>query len=349
MNKKSFIIDLKKKKSKRIPEIEFTRACCCLGIVVFHYFCRAKGNFKFLIKTANSPFGFIYVTSFFNISGAVLYYNYPSIKSIKAFYFRRWKSIFPSFYICYFYFFLRNIFRYPKLIYKIYWPKLFFTFLGLDGFFLYKIKNYYLVGEWFLGAIIIIYFFYPILLRIISKNYGFVINIICFCFYFLMYKKNFFTISNEKNIITCFTSFYFGMNAIKYIKFIKDNKVVLVFAFFFFCILCTIKINSFIMIYQIQGFSFFIIFNSIGHYIMQSKFYKIFSEISNISFIIFLYHHPIIFDILKINTFNDWYFHVLSVLVVILITYIMSKIHIMVLNSIIKSNAFIKFESFFIE
>ena len=85
---------------KSLPEIIFTRACCSIGILIFHYFCHSKGNFKFLFRTANSNWGFMFVTTFFSISGTVLYYNYPKITSTKRFYFKRWKSIFPSYYIC---------------------------------------------------------------------------------------------------------------------------------------------------------------------------------------------------------------------------------------------------------
>ena len=346
---KNYLLNSKNLNKKRIPEIIFTRACCSLGIVIFHYFCRSKGNFKLLFKTSNSNFGFIFVTSFFSISGAVLYYNYPKIKSFKSFYFKRWKSIFPSFYICYIYFFLRDLFRHHKLIYKGNWSKLILTLIGMDGYFLYAIQNYYLVGEWFLGAIIIIYIFYPFILWLKLNNYGIIINIfLCFFYFLFIYKKDFFIIANERNLITCFTSFYFGMNIIQFRKFIFDNKVLFIIAFILFIILCSIKISSFILIHQIQGFSLLIILFKFGQYAMNSKLRILFEEFSNLSYIIFLYHHQITFDILKINTSVEWYFHLLSVFAIILITYIISKIHMLVFNSLIKSSTFIKLESFFI-
>ena len=89
---------LEKFKSNKISGIIFTRACCSIGIVIFHYFCHSNGSFKFLYKTANTNFGYMFVTTFFCISGVVLYYNYPIITSKKSFYFKRWKSIFPSYY-----------------------------------------------------------------------------------------------------------------------------------------------------------------------------------------------------------------------------------------------------------
>ena len=176
-------------KKKRLSGIVFARSFCSFGIVIFHYFSYSKGNFKFLYRTANSSFGFIYVTSFFCISGAVLFYNYPKIISLKSFYFKRWKSIFPSYYICFSYFYLRNAFNFHKIFYRGHWTKLFFTLIGLDGYLSYRIDTYYLVGEWFLGAIIIIYIFYPLLLWIISKNNIIINNIFISTYYFIIYNN----------------------------------------------------------------------------------------------------------------------------------------------------------------
>ena len=176
---------------KSLPEIIFTRACCSIGILIFHYFCHSKGNFKFLFRTANSNWGFMFVTTFFSISGTVLYYNYPKITSTKRFYFKRWKSIFPSYYICFFYFYLKNVFKFHKLFYKGHWSKLFLTLFGMDGYLSYRINSYYLIGEWFLGAIIIIYFLYPFLSWLMNKSFLILHSLICFG-YLLMYKTNFF-------------------------------------------------------------------------------------------------------------------------------------------------------------
>ena len=129
----------------------------------------------------------MFVTSFFCISGAVLYYNYPKIISLKSFYYKRWKSILLPYYICFLYFFSRNVFRFHKFFYQGDWPKIFLSMIGLDGYLAYKIKTYYLVGEWFLGAIIIIYAIYPILLFITNKSNIIINNIIISISYFFLF------------------------------------------------------------------------------------------------------------------------------------------------------------------
>lgn len=75
--------------------------------IILSFFGKLNGNFKLLCQTTNATFGFILVASFFCISGTVLYYNYPKINSLKAFYFKRWKSIFPSFYIGFMYYYIQ--------------------------------------------------------------------------------------------------------------------------------------------------------------------------------------------------------------------------------------------------
>ena len=175
-------------------------------------------------------------------------------------------------YICFIYFFLRNAFNFHKLFYKGHLSKIFFTIIGLDGYLLYKVKTYYEVGEWFLGAIIIIYFMYPFLLFIINKKNIIINNIIICFFYYLIYKKNFFRIGKGRNIITCTTSFYFGIETIRFKKMYLMNKKILLISFIIFIFLYKVKMNSFILISQIQGFSLFILLFHIGQYLMKKKY-----------------------------------------------------------------------------
>ena len=88
-----------KDKKNKLLYITFTRSCCTIGIIIFHYFSHSNSNIKFLYLTKNSSWGFLFSTTFFCISGTVIYYNYPKISSIKKFYYKRWKSIFPSYYM----------------------------------------------------------------------------------------------------------------------------------------------------------------------------------------------------------------------------------------------------------
>ena len=329
-------------------EIIFARACCSLGIVIFHFFCHSKGKFKFLFLTANSSWGFMFVTVFFSISGTVLYYNYPKINSIKNFYFKRWKSIFPPFYICFFFFFFKNVFIYHKIFYKGHWSRLVLTLFGLDGYFIYRFKSYHLIGEWFLGAIIIIYILYPLLIWLMNKNI-LIIHCITSIFYLLMYNSNFFIIRKSRNIFTCINSFYFGMLSIKFHHLLFHSKGAFMISLFLLVVLSLKKISNIILIFQIQGFLLFIILVQIGKIIMKCSIKIIFVEISTLSYNIFLFHHKIIIDILDIINPTEWHLNMILLLIIIILTIILSKILYIIIKKLLNSKCFKYFERILIK
>ena len=333
---------------KSLLGIIFARSFCSIGIVIFHYFCHSKGTFKLFYLTANSSWGFLFVISFYSISGMVLYYNYSKIPSMKTFYFKRWKSIFPSYYICYIYFFIKNVFKYHKLFYNGHWSRLIFTVFGMDGYLSYRFKTYGLVGEWFLGSIIILYILYPLLSWMMNKNI-LIIHFIILTFYPLMYLTKFFIISSDKNIITCIYSFYFGMLALKLHNLFFKNKIIFIISFIVLIFLCLIRISRFVLIFQIQGFSLFIVLIQIGEFLMLTRFKIIFKEISILSYNIFLFQHKIILEILSINNPTKWYLHLILLGVTIILTILCAKILFLVVNNILKSYYFRKIESKFIK
>ena len=343
---KYFLLIKQKTIKKKLSGIIFTRSICSIGIIIFHYFCHSKGKFKFFFGSSNSSWGLMFVTSFFSISGTVLYYNYPKISSFKTFYFKRWKSIFPAYYICFSYFFLKNVFRYHKLFYCGHWSYLFLTLLGLDGYLKYRFKSYYLIGEWFLGAIVIIYSIYPGLLFLMNKNILIIHFIASFCYPFI-HMKNLFIIKDTFNIIGCIYSFYFGMLCIKFYSIFFKNRITFIISFFILLFLCSVKISKFLLILQIQGFSLYIVSMQIGELIMMRRFRIIFIEISNLSYYNFLLHHKIILNILGVINPTEWYLHILLLGITILLTIICSKILSIIVTNIFKSNIFKKLESFF--
>ena len=332
---------------KYLKGIIFARAICCIGIIFYHYFGKSNGEFKLLFKTANSTFGFIFVTSFFCISGTVLYYNYPKITSLRTFYFKRWKSIFPPYYICYL-FKLKNILPIHKLDFKYNWPRFFFTLIGMDTYLHYKYKTFALIGEWFLGPIIIIYILYPLLSWMMNINI-LIINFITSVGYILMYRTNYFIIMKDVNIITCVTSFYFGMLAIKFENIFFKNKITFIVSFIIYTYLYLYKLRELILIRQIQGFTLFILLVQIGEYIMASRIKGIFIIISTLSYNIFLIHHGMIHYILGIYNPMKWYWHIFLFGITLILTMFYSKILLIIVNAMIQSHMFKKIEGLFIK
>ena len=205
--------------------------------MIFHYsyaFVQygVGGDHIYLMMHANGTWGALFVSLFFMLSGAALYYNWSSRMTafrgkggVLDFYFKRWLAIFPMFYIAWFIFYLVNAFSFGRL-----WNwggpyrKLILTFFGVDGYFMYREMNYYTVGEWFLGAIIILYILYPLLQLGMNKAPLISTFIIVFLFglnvarrqipFFAPYNE-WVIISDNINIITCLMSFWTGMLLVK--------------------------------------------------------------------------------------------------------------------------------------
>ena len=80
-------------KKNRLRGGEIVRAISAVGIVIYHYSCSLSSyntsKFLPLYKHANGQWGYIFVTVFFVLSGAMLYYNNPEIQSYKEFYLKR--------------------------------------------------------------------------------------------------------------------------------------------------------------------------------------------------------------------------------------------------------------------
>lgn len=158
--------------SDRIQAFDFTRVVCTFGIILFHFSGNTASEFKPFYIFPNGVWGDVFVGIFFILSGGLLYMNNRK-SSLLTFYYKRWKSIFPGFYLAYLFCFAATMFRIPGSLIKPL-PHYIPTLLGMDGLInTFGLNAYfptvYLIGEWFLGAIIICYLFMPAFIRISKK------------------------------------------------------------------------------------------------------------------------------------------------------------------------------------
>jgi len=329
---------------EKISGIVFARACCIIKIVIFHFFCHSNSEVNFLYIVSNTG---RFVTVFFAISGAVLFYNYPEISSLRIFYYKRWKSIFPAFYLCFIYFYIRNVFLTHHIFYAGNPLTLIFTLFGMDGFFLYRFPNYYIIGEWFLGAIIFLYLLYPLVNSLFRRNIIIVPIFLIIGFVFML-ETSFFKIDNSRNLITCLTSFYFGMVAMKYRNFFLKDKYVGISSSIILIALCFFRISSpkIQFIFEIvQSWLLFIFLIQLGNFLMNFKCNILFEKISNLSFQIFLLHHIIILDFLGLANPTKWYKSYVLLLASIIFTIICAKILSVIVTSVLKNNMLKKIEN----
>ena len=129
----------------KIQEFIFIRAICAVWIIIFHFSCYSHSAISNLHYNANSQWGSPIVAVFFILSGAALRYNNKTIPSIRIFYYKRWKSVFPAFYIAFAFLFLENVFKNGDLFYSAEPWTIVFSILGIDGY--VNIPNYYIIGE----------------------------------------------------------------------------------------------------------------------------------------------------------------------------------------------------------
>jgi len=172
----------------RIAGFDFARAVSAAGIFAVHFIQEAgmRTAVPDGVIIAAREWGFIFVTVFFIMSGALLQMRHPfgsrnsagdpdrpdsargekgadGKHSLAAFYRKRAASIYPMFYLVYIIVLAAWLAAGKETPAHLLRPEILFTAAGMDGYFASSFDTCYLVGEWFLGALIILYILFPAL------------------------------------------------------------------------------------------------------------------------------------------------------------------------------------------
>lgn len=321
---------------ERLYGVDFIRVICALGIICFHYSSHNISQFKVFYLQPYGGWGDIFVAVFFAISGGMLYYNYEKIDSLKQFYFKRWKSIFPAFYIAFFFVWLDKVYQTGNLFYGGDIRKILLSILGLDGYFAYRGANYYLIGEWFLGAIIILYLIYPLLLFII-KRFEFPFLILLSVLLVWETNSSLFIISPWCNMISCIFSFYVGMVCFKHLGLMKNKWVILTSIVLTVVLYCKpFPING-VIAEHILAVPLMILLYDVGSYIMRYGIVnKVICRLSAVSYEMFLLQHVIILKVLGFRNLSSIRGFTGYLLVSILLIVIYSEVLHLVVKDCIK-------------
>jgi peptidoglycan/LPS O-acetylase OafA/YrhL len=163
---------------KRVFLFDFVRAIATIFIVFTHY------NAMFIYDTnrpeiavgrifvGNAYIGTTGVSLFLIISGALLYKSYGMKDKVnwKSFYSKRFLTIYPCFWVAYFLIFCLTFFETRGAFPGASPWRIVISILGVDGYLSnFGVPTAYLVGEWFLGFILIVYAVFPLLLFLIKK------------------------------------------------------------------------------------------------------------------------------------------------------------------------------------
>lgn len=287
--------------NKRVFSYDLIRFIGMAMVVLYHMNC------ELYVHNISSPLivsrfgenleiGQLGVSIFLILSGASQCISYSKSKDLKQYYAKRWLSVFPAFYIAYILGYMICIL--PAGVTGNY-GRLIWTILGMDGYLsLSGVQTSYIVGEWFLGLIILLYLVFPLVYELIRRFPGryFVI----FCIYFAVMSVLYpFNRAQDSNVLLRIADFSAGIYLFMYVKRIKGWQalaaLVIQIVFFF------VKIDvPGIFTIEVQGISAFVLLFYIGekvgrcHVRIVEGVKKAISMIAGCSYEVFLIHHVLI-------------------------------------------------------
>lgn len=199
------------------------RVLSFFAVVVFHFNMAVVqlypgsmtlGKLSYLNQTV----GDMAISLFIITSGFSLEMSTRGTFELKKYLAKRFVSIYPAFWICYLivggFLFLSS----GHLTGDNQHWKFLLSIVGLDGFFLYKMQNYYLVGELYTGYMLITYLIFPFLLLGIRLNASITVLTVILIFTILYINYNdVFQVYINCNPLMRLPEFLFGILFPRYI------------------------------------------------------------------------------------------------------------------------------------
>ena len=167
--------------------LDLIRVLALACILVIHFEAEISGMFSripsymVIFLPGGIYLGDLGTTLFFMVSGCALTYVYPPDMDVKRYLGRRIKAVYPLFYLSYAICFLVQILLVRDRFAGIPLRRFLYTVFGMDMFAMsigWTNANFALVGEWFLGAIILIYPCFPLLRKMVAKRPYFTVFIV---------------------------------------------------------------------------------------------------------------------------------------------------------------------------
>lgn len=290
--------------TSRIQELDVLRVVAMLFVITYHFGCEYSAQgipfFNILFQTSNYDFGNIAVTIFIALSGGLLYKKYKSVScgDLKAFYVKRVKAIYPPFWILSLYIpltMLRHLLTDGNVFFMGNPTKLLLTVIGFDGYVkMYGVETYAFCGDWFVGAIVLLYLLYPLLAAayrrhpailllaataayamqfLIPESYGLVLSVLPF---------------------TLALKFCLGFAIIENLDRFKDKRVILA-AVIVFAVLSLVNIPGSLntdFFGMVAAFALFVALFGIAPQLLKSpKASTVINKVAVLSYCVFLVQH----------------------------------------------------------
>lgn len=161
---------------QRLKYIDVLRVLAMIPVMVCHYtrsleYAGVGFVNKILPDTVFSIYlGGVGVAIFFVISGASLMYTYDGKFETRKYVKKRILGIYPMYYMAWLAAFLYLFYKNRGFLSDVPKVKILLTLFGMDGYANWYGKNFYLLGEWFLGCLIFLYILFPLLKYAITKH-----------------------------------------------------------------------------------------------------------------------------------------------------------------------------------
>lgn len=295
---------------KRDKGLDLVRCIACLFIIVFHFSIEEIGGhtFRTTLPTSNIDLGHIGVALFFILSGASLYVSMEKYKDssrgkkIATYIYKRFKGIFPAFWSAYLLIFLFTFIMKGGFDSTIPKESIWMSLVGMDGLLLYLGPNFYMTGEWYIGAMIIVYLYYPFLKMLIDKlpKLSLIIIPALYIVFMVVYD---FDLMFYRHPLAQILWISFGIYFAKYVILGKGLGSKLRWILFgvsvaVFVVFSLVPIEQFYFhatIINAMGIAMFFILYNLAFVMKNKAVDKVVTTISVYSYPIFLVHHAIVY------------------------------------------------------
>ncbi len=297
---------------ERIFYLDFVRAIAVVFILITHFnawyvFGREVPMYDKCVFF-EYPFGIyvgaVGVSLFLIISGSALMYTYGDKLELKTFYKKRFVSIYPMFWIAYFIALIPQLRIWNAAGVVISKKSFILTVFGMDGYLSELGTNFFIVGEWFLGFIILFYVIFPLLRFCINKNEILTIIVVIVLYIVsIRFYDSVFAIS--KFLPIRLPELVFGMVFIKHRFKVKWFVALPALVLLILNYIIRPEIHNSVQTTYV-GILFFIVLVYVAELLKNAGFIKaICSFLSKYSYAIFLVHHVIINNIQAILDINS--------------------------------------------
>lgn len=290
-------------KKNRLYGFDLARIISLMLILIYHLNGILNDNPIPVCGIGNGELGAVGVGLFILISGSMITYTYNG--NACSFYAKRLKKIFIPFWVTYIIVLVCELLQ-GRFVFDLPLYKFLLTFIGMDGFFSYLTSTYYLVGEWFLGFIIMIYIVYPVVHKIMDR---FPLALIFVSFIVEIYMVN----NYQWDIPFLWNPFVLAPFLLLGVYFIKkyDNMNSLDTLLIGFALLISSQL------FQLPGVLMEVFFKTIGLYLIlvilgnkiilrcNSRIQNAIMLMSELTFGVILIHHRVIFTLERILIGED--------------------------------------------